>query len=76
MKVELTKLQMGVLEWPPGMGMCKLTKTESQVLSLYLETEYVNEIASRGYALRPNLAVPSRAPVTRPAAAGGSAGRE
>ncbi len=56
--------------------MCKLTKTESQVLSLYLETEYVNEIASRGYALRPNLALPSRAAVTRPAAAGGSAGPE
>ena len=39
--------------------MCKLTKTASPVLSLYLETEYVNEIAARGYALRPNLAVPS-----------------
>ncbi len=44
--------------------MCKLTKTGSPVLSLYLETEYVNEIAARGYVVRPNLSVPS----TRPAA--------
>ncbi len=56
--------------------MCKLTKTESRVLSLYLETEYVNEIASRGYALRPNLAIPSPAAVTRPAAAAASAAPE
>lgn len=41
------------------MGMCKLTKTQSPVLSLYLETEYVNEIAARGYAVRPNLEVPT-----------------
>lgn len=39
--------------------MCKLTKTDSQVLSWILETEYVTEVAERGYALRPNLAVPS-----------------
>ena len=43
------------------MGMCKNTKTESPVVSLYLETLYVNEIAERGYALRPNLAVPANA---------------
>jgi hypothetical protein len=52
------------------MGMCKLTKTQSPVLSLYLETEYINEIAARGYALRPNLAVPSPTrSVIRPEAA-------
>ena len=57
--------------------MCKLTKTGSPVLSLYLETEYVNEIASRGYALRPNLSIPSPAAVvTRPAGAAERAGRE
>ncbi len=39
--------------------MCKLTKTDSQVLSWILETEYVNEVSERGYAQRPNLAVPS-----------------
>ena len=39
--------------------MCKLTKTESAVLSLYLETRYVNEIAARGYVVPPNLDVPS-----------------
>ena len=39
--------------------MCKLTKTDSRVLSWILETEYVTEVAERGYALRPNLAVPS-----------------
>ncbi len=49
--------------------MCKLTKTESPVLSLYLETQYVNEVAARGYAVRPNLAVPVHdAAVTPPAA--------
>ena len=54
--------------------MCKLTKTQSPVLSLYLETVYVNEIAARGYALRPNLAIPSPArPITRPAATAASA---
>ncbi len=52
--------------------MCRLTKTGSPVLSLYLETEYVNAIAARGYALRPNLAVPSAAP--RPHSSGGSGG--
>ncbi len=56
------------------MGMCRLTKTGSPVLSLYLETLYVNEIASRGYALRPNLAVPGPgAAVTRPGATAGPA---
>lgn len=56
--------------------MCKLTKTQSPVLSLYLETEYVNEIASRGYARRPNLAIPAHhAVVTRPAGAEEPAGR-
>jgi hypothetical protein len=59
-----------------GMGMCKSTKTPSAVLSLYLETEYVNQVASRGYALRPNLAIPAHGGlVTRPAGAGESAGR-
>ena len=49
-----------------GWAMCKLTKTDSAVLSWYLETEYVNEITNRGYALRPNLDVPiPRAKVTR-----------
>jgi hypothetical protein len=43
--------------------MCKLTKTDSRVLSWILETEYVNEISERGYALRPNLAVPSPQPM-------------
>ncbi len=39
--------------------MCKLTKTDSAVLSWYLETEYVNEIMMRGYAVRPNLDLPA-----------------
>lgn len=52
--------------------MCKLTKTSSPVLSLYLETEYVNEIAARGYALRPNLSMPTRTP--GPHSSGGSGG--
>lgn len=39
--------------------MCKLMKTDSRVLAWILETEYVNEISQRGYALRPNLSVPS-----------------
>ncbi|HEX9340863.1 MAG TPA: hypothetical protein VF992_06815 [Thermoplasmata archaeon] len=39
--------------------MCKLTKTDSAVLSWYLETEYVNEIMARGYAARPNLDLPA-----------------
>ena len=53
------------------MGMCKMTKTTSPVLSLYLETVYVNEIAARGYAVRPNLDVPA-APT--PHSSGGSGG--
>ncbi len=39
--------------------MCKLTKTDSAVLSWYLETQYVNEIAARGYAVAPNLDLPT-----------------
>ncbi len=38
--------------------MCKLTKTDSAVLSWYLETQYVNEVTARGYAVAPNLDVP------------------
>ena len=45
----------------PDGTMCKLTKTDSAVLSLYLETQYVNEIAERGYAVPPNLDVPAAA---------------
>ena len=52
--------------------MCRLTKTGSPVLSLYLETQYVNEIAARGYALRPNLAIPVAAPAAH--SSGGSGG--
>jgi hypothetical protein len=37
--------------------MCKLTKTRSPVLSLFLETQYVNDVTERGYARRPNLSV-------------------
>ncbi len=46
--------------------MCKLTKTNSAVLSWYLETQYVNEVMARGYAVAPNLDVPlpSRAKLT------------
>ncbi len=55
-----------------GMGMCKATKTGSPVLSLFLETQYVNEIAARGYALRPNLALPT--PVPPAHSSGGSGG--
>lgn len=40
--------------WDP---MCKLTKTDSRVLSWILETEYVNEVSQRGYAVAPNLDV-------------------
>lgn len=40
--------------------MCKLTKTDSPLLSWLLEVQYVNEIAERGSALRPNLDVPVR----------------
>lgn len=50
--------------------MCKLTKTPSVVLSLYLETRYVNEVAERGYARRPNLAPPTVRAATHPS--GGS----
>jgi hypothetical protein len=39
--------------------MCKLTKTDSVVMSWYLETQYVNEIAARGYAVAPNLDLPT-----------------
>ncbi len=39
--------------------MCKLTKTDSAVLSWYLETQYVNEVMSRGYAVAPNLDLPA-----------------
>ena len=41
------------------MGMCKLTKTDSAVLSLYLETQYVNETMARGYVVPPNLDLPA-----------------
>jgi hypothetical protein len=46
--------------------MCKLTKTNSAVLSWYLETQYVNEVMARGYAVAPNLnlPLPSRAKLT------------
>ena len=54
--------------------MCKLTKTTSPVLSWYLETVYVNEIAARGYAVRPNLDLPAPSPpFTRPAEGAASA---
>ncbi len=56
------------------MGMCKLTKTPSPVLSLYLETEYVNEIAARGYALRPNLDIPTSAGLHSSGGSGGVGG--
>ncbi len=39
--------------------MCKRMTTDSRVLAWILETEYVNEITERGYALRPNLAIPA-----------------
>lgn len=35
--------------------MCKLTKTDSAVLSWFLETEYVNAVTARGYAVAPKL---------------------
>jgi hypothetical protein len=44
-----------------GWDMCKLTKTDSAVVSLYLETLYVNEIMARGYVVPPNLDVPAPA---------------
>jgi hypothetical protein len=43
----------------PGWDMCKLTKTDSAVLSWYLETEYVNAVAERGYAVPPRLDIPA-----------------
>jgi len=43
--------------------MCKLTKTDSPLLSWILELEYVNEVAQRGVAMRPNLDVPAPTPV-------------
>ncbi len=52
--------------------MCRLTKSQSPVLSLYLETEYVTAVTVRGYALRPNLAVP--APPAQAHSSGGSGG--
>ncbi len=54
------------------MGMCRLIKSQSPVLSLYLETEYVTEVTVRGYALRPNLDVPAHPP--RLHSSGGSGG--
>jgi hypothetical protein len=54
------------------MGMCRLTKTQSPVLSLYLETVYVNEVAARGYAVRPNLDIPAVA--RGPHSSGGKGG--
>lgn len=56
------------------MDMCKLTKTGSPVLSLFLETQYVNEIAERGYALRPNLAVPTPSAAVHSSGGSGGAG--
>ncbi|HYT00581.1 MAG TPA: hypothetical protein VEO20_07930 [Thermoplasmata archaeon] len=50
----------------PGWAMCKLTKTDSAVLSWYLETEYVNAIMARGYAVRPNLDLPAAGRKTHP----------
>ena len=44
-----------------GWDMCKLTKTDSAVLSLYLEMQYVNEIMARGYVVPPNLDLPAPA---------------
>ncbi len=54
--------------------MCKLTKTGSPVLSLYLETEYVNAIAARGYAVRPNLLVPAPPAAHSSGGSGGEGG--
>lgn len=42
-----------------GWVMCKLTKTDSAVLSWFLETEYVNAVMTRGYAVAPNLDLPA-----------------
>jgi len=39
--------------------MCKLTKSDSAVLSWFLETEYVNAVTARGYAVAPNLDLPA-----------------
>lgn len=40
--------------------MCKLTKTDSAVLSIFLETQYVQQVMERGCAVPPNLDVPAR----------------
>jgi hypothetical protein len=42
-----------------GWAMCKLTKTNSAVLSWFLETEYVNAVTARGYAVPPRLDLPA-----------------
>lgn len=39
--------------------MCKLTKTNSAVLSWFLETEYVNAVVARGCAVPPRLDLPA-----------------
>ncbi len=41
-------------------------RTDSAVLSWYLETEYVNAIMARGYAVRPNLDLPAAGRKTHP----------
>jgi len=46
--------------------MCKLTKTDSAVLSWFLETEYVNAVTARGYAVAPNLDLPPAARKAQP----------
>ncbi len=62
LSVPLTKTyDVGAGIATPDGTMCKLTKTDSAVLSLYLETQYVNEIAERGYAVPPNLDRPAAA---------------
>ncbi|MGI0148306.1 MAG: hypothetical protein ACREDF_02075 [Thermoplasmata archaeon] len=38
-----------------------MTKTDSAVLSWFLETEYVNAVTARGYAVPPNLDLPAAA---------------
>jgi hypothetical protein len=46
--------------------MCKLTKTDSRVLSWFLETEYVNAVANRGYAVPPRLDLPANGRKAQP----------
>lgn len=53
-------------ESPAGWIMCKLTKTDSAVLSWFLETEYVNAVTARGYAVAPNLNVPAASRKAQP----------